>query len=114
MKPAMTNYLALPALMAMIIGTLSPSCAAKPPLESQPVNSGYRLESPSNVPTAIENMPKHQKYLAIGRWGAMGISFAVSANSVSVELNTANAVGPPPPQPPCRTRDLWAVLIPSF
>ena len=91
MKHALPNSLVLPALMAMVIGTLSPSCAAKPRLGNQPVNSDYRLESPSNVPAAIENMTKQQKYLAIGQWGAMGISFDVSANSVGIEFNNAHA-----------------------
>ena len=91
MKTALSKLFILPALTALALEPFSSSCVAKGQLENQSVNIDQRPDRPPSAPTVVENMTKQQKYLAIGQWGATGISFDVSANSVGVEFNNAHA-----------------------
>ena len=81
----------LPALTALALGPFSSACVAKGRPESPSINIDERPDSPPSAPTVVENLTKQQKYLAIGQWGATGISFDVSANSVGIEFNNAHA-----------------------
>ncbi len=92
MRTALSKLFVLPTLTVLTFWSFSWSCVAKSRLNNQSINVDQRPGSPPNAPTAVENMTEHQKYLATGQWGATGISFDVSANSVGVQFNNAHAM----------------------